>query len=66
MPTVEDALAEKLYAAVVALLAQKGVFGLMSVGNDAGKKIPWESAGTKTQDIMRGLAANLTAQGVRA
>jgi hypothetical protein len=55
-----DARAERLYAAVAALLHETGTMGLLVAAGDAKDRIPWNDAHTKTRELFRHLAVNLT------
>lgn len=64
MPTPDggtfDEPAEKLYNAVILLLRDNSSIGLLVAVGDAKDRIPWDKAHSKTRDLFRHLAVNLT------
>jgi hypothetical protein len=50
----------QLYAAVVQLLNDHSSMGLLVAVGDAKDKISWDKAHTKTRELFRHLAVNLT------
>jgi hypothetical protein len=55
-----EKLAEQLYAAVVALLQDNHVTGLLTAVADAKTSMSFEEASSKTRTVFGQLAANLT------
>jgi hypothetical protein len=51
---------ERIYAAVVQLLNDHSSMGLLVAVGDAKDRISWEKAHTKTRELFRHLAVNLT------
>ena len=52
--------AEQLYNAVVLLLRDRGIMGLLVAVGDARDGISWANAHTKTRELFHLLDANLT------
>jgi hypothetical protein len=52
--------AEQLYNAVVLLLRDRGIMGLLVAVGDARDGISWANAHVKTRELFRLLDANLT------
>ena len=50
----------RLYAAVIQLLSDHSSMGLLVAVGDAKDKIVWDKAHTKTRELFRHLAVNLT------
>jgi hypothetical protein len=52
--------AERIYAAVIQLLNDHSSIGLLVAVGDAKDGIAWDKAHTKTRELFRHLAVNLT------